>query len=78
MLATPALQVNHWSNVVAVQIYIVARNAEISPGYTDDKTYNLGLKGYSNGGNPYGDHYRRHSYSTYVRLNNVSMPRERN
>ena len=62
-----------WHNVVSVQINLVARNTERSPGYTDDKTYSLGLKGYTAAP---GDPYRRHAYSTFVRLNNTSMRRE--
>ena len=60
-------------NVVAAQVYLVARNTERSPGYADDKTYNLGVKGYTNATN---DPYRRHAYSMFVRLNNIAMRRE--
>ena len=62
-----------WSNVVAVEVNLVARNTEISPAYSDDKTYSLGLKGYTTATN---DRYRRHAYSTFVRLNNIAMRRE--
>ncbi len=62
-----------WSNVVSTQINLVARNTERSPGYADDKTYSLGLKGYTTATN---DGYRRHAYSTFVRLNNIAMRRE--
>ncbi len=62
-----------FSNVVTVQVSMVARNTETSPSYSDDKTYSLGLKGYTTATN---DHYRRHSYSSLVRLNNVAMRRE--
>jgi len=62
-----------FSNVVTAQIYLVARNTERSPSYSDDKTYSLGLKGYTTATN---DAYRRHSYSSLVRLNNISMRRE--
>lgn len=60
-------------NVVSAQVHLVARNTERSPGYSDDKTYNLGVKGYTAATN---DPYRRHAYSTFVRLNNVAMRRE--
>jgi len=62
-----------WSNVVAVQVNLVARNTERSPGYADDKTYSLGLKGYTAATN---DAYRRHAYTMMVRLNNIAMRRE--
>lgn len=62
-----------WSNVVSVQIHLVARNTEASPDYADDKTYSLGLKGYTTAT---GDRYRRHAYSSFVRVKNVAMRRE--
>ena len=62
-----------WSNVVSTQINLVARNTERSPSYADDKTYSLGLNGYTTATN---DGYRRHAYSTFVRLNNIAMRRE--
>ena len=62
-----------FGNVVTVQVNIVARNAEISPNYVDDKTYSLGLKGYTTATN---DKYRRHAYSSLVRVSNVAMRRE--
>lgn len=34
-----------WRNVVAVRIYLLARNTETSPGYTDPNTYTLGSYG---------------------------------
>ncbi len=70
--ATPCTAID-FSNVVTVQVSIVARNTETSPNYIDDKTYNLGLKGYTAATN---DHYRRHSYSALVRLNNIAMRRD--
>jgi len=68
-----SLATKDWSNVVAAQVYIVARNTERSPGYADDKTYDRGIKGYTTATN---DAYRRHAYNTMVRLNNAAMRRE--
>jgi type IV pilus assembly protein PilW len=70
--ATPCTAID-FSNVVTATVHIVARNTETSPAYYDDKTYSLGLKGYTTATN---DSYRRHSYSSLVRLNNISMRRE--
>jgi type IV pilus assembly protein PilW len=68
-----------WSNVVSVQVNLVARNTERSPDYVDDKTYVLGLA--YPVGTPYTPAagvraYRRHAYSNLVRVNNISMRRE--
>jgi type IV pilus assembly protein PilW len=70
-----ALNVAAWSNVVSVQVNLIARNTEQSPNYTDDKTYNLGTFGVYTP--PAGvRQYRRHAYTAMVRLNNVAMRRE--
>lgn len=66
-----------WSNLVSVQVNLVARNTEISPDYADDKTYSLGLKGYTAAYTAAtGNRYRRHAYSSFVRVKNISMRRE--
>lgn len=71
-LATPAAVVSDWSNVVAVKINLLARNTDPSSGYTDTKTYPaVGIS------TPIGDAYRRHVYSTLVRITNVSGSREK-
>lgn len=74
--ANPAT-VGDWMNVVTVQFYVLARNLETSPGYTDPKTYGIGLKA---DGSPLtvnpGLGYRRHVYSSLVRLNNPAGRRD--
>lgn len=59
-------------NVTAVKIYVLARNREPSRGYTDTKTYQLGDTSLG----PFNDHYKRHVFSTVVRLPNISGRRE--
>jgi type IV pilus assembly protein PilW len=61
-------------NVTSVKLYIIARSREATPGYTDTKTYVAGAAG--NVG-PFNDGFKRHLYSTTVRLPNVSGRRER-
>lgn len=61
-----------WSNVVSVRLFLLARNIESTPGYTDTKTYNLGLAGSSTPGGA----YKRHVFSAVVRLINPSSRRE--
>ena len=65
---------NDWSNVVAVRLNMLTRTTEATPGFSDPKTYNLGLAG-SRG--PFTDNYKRRVYVTTVRLNNVAGPREK-
>lgn len=60
------------ANLVAARIYVLARNRETTPGYTDTKTYSLGATTLG----PFGDGYKRHVFSTTVRLTNISGRRE--
>jgi type IV pilus assembly protein PilW len=72
---TPA---HNWRNVMTVQIYLLARNIETSPGYTDTKTYNLGTDttGAAVSVGPFNDGYRRHVYSSVVRVVNPAARRD--
>lgn len=72
-VANPA-SVADWANVVTVQINLLARNPETSPGYKDTKIYNLGPSAGAVG--PFNDGYRRHVYATLVRIQNTSNRRE--
>ena len=60
------------TNAVAARIFVLARNIEPTPGHTDSKTYQLGDTTMG----PFNDNYKRHVYSTTVRLVNVSARRE--
>lgn len=60
------------TNAVAVKLYVLVRSLETTPGYTDTKTYNLG----STTLGPFTDGYKRHVFSTTVRLTNISGRRE--
>lgn len=60
------------TNVVAVKLYVLARATRPTPGYVDNKTYVLG----STEVDPVDDNFKRHVFSTTVRLNNVSGRRE--
>lgn len=67
-----------WTNVMTVQFYLLARNLETSPNYSDTKTYTLGKK---SDGTAYtvtasGDGYRRHVYSSLVRIANAAGRRD--
>ncbi|WP_082584504.1 PilW family protein [Noviherbaspirillum sp. Root189] len=58
-----------WWNVMTVRAHILSRNPDASGGYTDDKTYSLGLEG--NVG-PFDDRYKRHVFSETIRAVNPS------
>ena len=63
-----------WANVMAVRVYVLGRNVDPTPGYSDAKTYTLGPRSYTPSGANVS--YRRHAYSALVRLNNPSGRRE--
>ena len=66
--------ITQWSQVVAVRIHLLARNADATAGYTDTKTYAMGnnADGSANTLTP-GGSFRRHAYTALVRVTNVSQ-----
>ena len=69
--------VTNWLHTYAVKVNLLARNVDKSAGWTDNKTYTLGLKadGTANvfpASGTYGDMYKRHAYTAVVRLDNPS------
>ena len=68
---------DNWMNVVTVQFHLLARNLEVSPGYTDTKKYVLGKDaGGVNIERTPGGSYRRHVYTGLVRLTNPAGRRD--
>lgn len=69
--------ITNWMNVVTVKVYLLARNIDPSPNYTDNKTYTVG---HDSAGNDItvspGDHYHRHVYTGLVRIVNVAQRKE--
>lgn len=63
-----------WPNVVTVRIHVLARNEDPSAGWTDNRTYDMGVAGVPVG--PFNDKYKRHVYSGVARLYNISGQRE--
>ena len=61
-----------WSRVTMLRVTILAENLEDSPGYTDNHTYTL--DGFSVPA--FGDHRKRHVYSTMVTMPNRTGPLE--
>ena len=74
-VADPATPAN-WTNLVALQVALLARNVESSPGYADAKTYNLGQ--FATPVTPSGAAagFKRHAYTGLVRVVNTSARRE--
>lgn len=69
--ATPC-SLSDMVNAVQIKVYLLVRDLESSPGYSSDKTYNLGGRTYG----PFSDAFKRHVYSTSIRLSNISGRRE--
>jgi type IV pilus assembly protein PilW len=73
-----APSVAQFSQVVAVRLHVLARTTEPSGGYVDTKTYNLGLHGAYEPNLVAADRpYKRHLFTTVVRLQNVAGWREK-
>lgn len=72
--SSASCSVTDFSNVVATRVYVLARNSESSPGYLDTKTYAMGSLASAAG--PYNDAFKRHVYSTEVRIVNMAGRRE--
>ena len=68
----------YWINTMSVKINILAKSTSKSFGYTDSKTYTLGLDstGNANTVGPFSDSYKRHVYTTEVRMNNPAGRRQ--
>ena len=60
------------ANVVSVKVHVLARNLDATPGYTDGKAYQLGATTVAAA----NDGFKRHVYSSTVRLVNPSGRRE--
>ena len=63
---TTTATIADWANVVAVRINVLARNLESTPGFTDAKTYDMGVGGASTPGGA----FKRHVYNAVIRLVN--------
>ena len=64
--------VNTLAHVGADKLYVLVRSLTPTTGYTDTKTYNLGATTLG----PFNDGFKRHVFSSTVRLVNISGRRE--
>jgi type IV pilus assembly protein PilW len=69
-LAAPG--VGDWPQVIAANVYVLARNVEQTAGFTDDKTYTLGAAAVP----AFNDRFRRHVYTAALRMANSAGRRE--
>jgi len=70
--------VTNWRNAVSARIALFARNPQASGGYTDTRTYTLGIEadGSTKTVGPFNDGYKRHVYSQTVQLTNPAWRRQ--
>ena len=68
----PSCDLAALANVVSVKLHVLARNLEPTAGHTDDKDYQLGPLAIAKA----NDGYKRHVFSTTVRVVNPSSRRE--
>jgi len=68
----------NWLDVVTVKVNLLSRSIDPTPGYTDTKTYPLGLQagGTQLTDGPFNDGFKRHAYTATIRMNNPSGRRE--
>lgn len=64
----------NWANVVTVRIHVLARNEFRSAGWSETRTYDMGLAEGAVG--PFNDNHKRHVYSGLARIENLSGQRE--
>ena len=62
-----------WRNAMSARLFVLARNPLPTSGYSDGKTYAMGLEGAYT---PTATNYRRHLFEGEVRLINLSSRRE--
>jgi prepilin-type N-terminal cleavage/methylation domain-containing protein len=70
------------TNIVAVKLFVLTRSRETTPGHTDNKTYCVsepqqdGTCAVADTLGPFNDNFKRHLFTTSVRLANVSGRRD--
>ncbi len=85
-IATAAPAAADFASAVSTKVWLIARNTEPSPGFTDTKTYPVATPSTVLGAGtvqgtglvygPYNDQFKRHSYFSGIRLTNLSARRE--
>ena len=65
-----------WTEVVGARVYILARNTLPTSGFTDDKSYVLGSATVAPADYAGSEGFRRHSFTSAIRLSNLAGRRE--
>ena len=68
----PTPSATEWPAVIAAKIYVLARNTELTRGYTDNKTYTLGSAAVP----ARNDSFKRHVYTAATHITNTAGRRE--
>ena len=68
----------NWLNAVTAKVHLLSRSTSASPGYTDTKTYPLGLQADDTQlvVGPFSDGFKRHGYTETIRMHNPAGRRE--
>lgn len=72
--------ITEWQQVSVIRVHVIGRNNEPTPGYSDTKSYTLGLSGVSASTtivSASNDSFKRHVFTQTVRIVNPSMRKER-
>ena len=75
--ATPT-NVSEWVSTVAVRIFLLVRSTDTTVGFSDTKSYVVGTASIANvtAVSAANDRYKRHVFSTEIRLNDLAGRRE--
>lgn len=68
---------DEWANVMTVRVSVLARNTRPTVGHVDEKSYTLGAGDSAITVEARNDNFKRHVYTSVVRLTNVSGRREK-
>jgi type IV pilus assembly protein PilW len=65
-----------WTEVIGARVYILARNTLPTSGFTDDKSYVLGSATVAPADYAGSERFRRHAFTSAIRLSNLAGRRE--
>lgn len=75
LVPASSVTLDHWQDVVMLELRILARNSEATSNYADDKTYDLGT-GTAYAPSGANARYKRHAYTSQIYILNIGGRRE--